>query len=217
MSAPLAATPAPEVPDAIARAERRRGIEGPYHPEARHDPGRAFAAASRAVRLTLMLEARIDEQILALRNGVTPKLAGWGVDATPETAGVRHEVARGSRDLEACEIGDGDRPLRRDWESLVEREDDEDLLAGGFDDCVAAIKAELEVAASVPSPLAGEGGRRGPGACPGLDPGDEESTGPTHSIPSGVTTVSEAGATPHPTRCAGHLLPQGEKGTRRLE
>jgi hypothetical protein len=36
------------------------------------DPGRAYATVSRAVRMTLALEARFDEQILALRRGELP-------------------------------------------------------------------------------------------------------------------------------------------------
>ena len=44
-------------------------------PEPRHEPGRAFAAVSRAVRLTMALEAKIDEEILALMRGETPGAA----------------------------------------------------------------------------------------------------------------------------------------------
>ena len=40
--------------------------------EPRLDPARSFALLSRAVRLTLALEARSDERILALRNGGLP-------------------------------------------------------------------------------------------------------------------------------------------------
>ncbi len=86
----------PEISAAITRAERRRGkLErlsdigmdlaeqvGAHAAAAmaavneKHggDPGRAFAAVSRAVRLTLALETRLDEEILALRNGDLPSL-----------------------------------------------------------------------------------------------------------------------------------------------
>jgi len=70
----------------ITRAERRRAtleelanvgmalskeiairmLDGPYHPELRHDPGHSFAATARSVRLTLTLEAKVDYSILAL-------------------------------------------------------------------------------------------------------------------------------------------------------
>ena len=88
-------TPAsdPHLAAAIAREERQRGmlerlselgmaltehlteraLAAPAEAgEPRHDPGRSFAQLSRAVRLTLALEARSDERILALRNGGLP-------------------------------------------------------------------------------------------------------------------------------------------------
>ena len=51
---------------AMAKEISKRMIEGPYHPEPQHDPGRSFAGVSRSVRLTLTLERKVDEQILAL-------------------------------------------------------------------------------------------------------------------------------------------------------
>jgi len=39
------------------------------HPEPRHDPADSFARLSRAVRLTLALEATVEEQLAALRAG----------------------------------------------------------------------------------------------------------------------------------------------------
>ena len=80
---------------AIAREERRRGVlerlsdlgmaltekltekalAAPPDEESRHDPARSFAQLSRAVRLTLALETRSDERILALRNGDLPAKA----------------------------------------------------------------------------------------------------------------------------------------------
>jgi hypothetical protein len=76
----------PHVAAVIARAEARRvvlerltviGMElvedirarNVQAPEPRHDPARAFAAVSRAVRLTLAFAGRIDADILAMRNG----------------------------------------------------------------------------------------------------------------------------------------------------
>ena len=91
-STPLTPKAASHLTAMIARAERRRAtlealaeagaalakeiavrmIDGPYHPEPRNDPGRSFAAVSRSVRLTLVLEARVDEKIFALCNGDLP-------------------------------------------------------------------------------------------------------------------------------------------------
>ena len=54
--------------EALAKEIVVRFIEGPYHPEPRHEPGRAFANVSRSVRLTLTLEAKTDEKIFAMLN-----------------------------------------------------------------------------------------------------------------------------------------------------
>ncbi len=114
----------------IARAERRRAmleeladvsmalskeiavrmIDGPYYPEPRHEPGRAFAVVSRAVRLTVALEAKVDRQIFAMCNGEVP--------AEPETARARSPADRSSPDDRSTDFG------RRgsESESLVESE-----------------------------------------------------------------------------------------------
>ncbi len=116
---PSSPTPCPDLQRtaAITRAERRRAmlerlaemgmamaeeicqrsIEGPYHPEPRQDAGRSFAAVARAVRLTLTLEARVDDRIFALRNGVALSPEPWVLDAAgelrisaPSAPAVRH-------------------------------------------------------------------------------------------------------------------------------
>ena len=81
--------PESAAPAAIASAERRlamlgrlaelgmqlaetlaaRAVAEPKDPEPRHDPARSFAQVSRAVRLTLALEARIEQDLAALRDG----------------------------------------------------------------------------------------------------------------------------------------------------
>jgi hypothetical protein len=56
----------------LAQDIAERAVQAPGAdptPEPRHDPGRAFAAVSRAVRFSLALEAKIDQQILALLHG----------------------------------------------------------------------------------------------------------------------------------------------------
>ena len=122
----------------IARAERRRAmleamaevgavfakeisvrmIDGPYHPEPRHDPGRAFAAVSRSVRLTLALETRIDERLLGLHNGdVLPaEPEAWGTAPVPRGARETRNSAEG------WGFGGEAGSHRFDRESLVETE-----------------------------------------------------------------------------------------------
>lgn len=82
---------------AIARAEQRREMlrelaemgmviarelshRAAHDASPRREPAPHFAAVSRAIRLTLALEARVEEEILALRNG---DLASASAAATP--------------------------------------------------------------------------------------------------------------------------------------
>ncbi len=60
------------------------------------DPTRPFATVARAVRLTLALEARVDAQILALRNGKLP--LGWGAsgEGRPRSDAPRREAGESS-------------------------------------------------------------------------------------------------------------------------
>ncbi len=108
---------------------------------ARH--GLAFAKVSRAVRLTLLLEAKIDEQILALRNGLTPTAVAWlepGIGAgqgAPNRDDGAKAVVLMERDAIEHRAGDG--------EAFADREFDR-LPAGGFRACVAAICDDLGVA-----------------------------------------------------------------------
>ena len=117
---------------AIARAERRlamlerlaeigmalaeeigaRNVNAPYHPEPRHDPARSFAVVSRAVRLTLAFEVRIEAALVALRNGETPSVPAPR-DARAAPAGAR----------EASDDGADRDPRERCREDLVDRED----------------------------------------------------------------------------------------------
>ena len=135
----------------IARAERRRGLlerlsavgmkaaerlaHRTWAPEVGDEAARnglAFAKVSLAVRLTIMLEAKIDEEILALSNGVTPTRAVWlesavrpeRVDRAPERDAIEHR--------------------RVEDESLDEREFDR-LPSGGFKGCIAAICDDLDI------------------------------------------------------------------------
>ena len=60
------------------------------------DPGRAFAAVSRAVRMTLALESWFDDQILILRQGIypTPRVRAAVPAKTVEAAAERAIVAK---------------------------------------------------------------------------------------------------------------------------
>ena len=88
--------PADAAAGAIAQAERRlamlrrladlgmtlaeelagRAVPGADRPEPKHDPAESFARISRAVRLTLALEARLEQDLAALRAGGVPTAAG---------------------------------------------------------------------------------------------------------------------------------------------
>jgi hypothetical protein len=101
----------------LAQEIVERAVESPYHPEIKHEPGRAFAQASRAVRLSLVLEARFDEQLMAIRNGVMPSAASFpkpmtakpssGRRGAPTPEAEREALRERTRErLEDIEIGD---------------------------------------------------------------------------------------------------------------
>ena len=167
--------------DPISRAEHRRGkmeelsdlgmvmsreichrwVDGPYHPEPRHDAGRSFALVSRAVRLTVVLEARFDEQILAYCNGATAAAKPWALDAPVASAGFgmsgsaapRHTDANGARDRSGessreysereADGLDEELEVSAGRECLIESEGGDERLDGDFDACVDVIRADL--------------------------------------------------------------------------
>jgi hypothetical protein len=53
----------------LAEALTERAVSAPKDAEPRHDPAESFARVSRAVRLTLALEAKADQDLAALRDG----------------------------------------------------------------------------------------------------------------------------------------------------
>jgi hypothetical protein len=190
--------PAARAAVALERAERRRemleyladwgmslskdictrSMDSPYHPELKHDPGRSFASASRAVRLTLAMEERVETYILALCNGVTPIPASFGAAPADgrSAAGSGPAGQHGGEDFgksipgeagdEAAHDIDEPRESReREWERLVEREDFEARFAGDCDACVDVVRRDLERVSSSLPPIHGEGrlGPSGPG------------------------------------------------------
>ena len=162
----------PHVVAAIARAEARRAVlekltevgmelveeirdrnvKAAYHPEPRHDPARAFALVSRAVRLTLAFEARIDAEILAMRKGdvIAPaKRAAEKPAAYPSTlalgpVGVRVRdtvVSAIHAEFDAWNGAMG--ALDELHERLVDYERQESFAARTWRECVDAICADL--------------------------------------------------------------------------
>jgi hypothetical protein len=122
----------------LAEEVVERAVNSPYHPEPKHEPARAFAAISRAVRLTLVLQERMEAKLIALRKG---ELA----------LGIKSSANRVRRSAEAApDDAPDDRPdmSDRSRETLRDRESErfDELLAGPFDDCVAAIRADLGLA-----------------------------------------------------------------------
>jgi hypothetical protein len=138
---------------AVAEEIGKRAVNAPYHPEVRHEPGRAFANVSRAVRLTIALCMRIDKDILAMRKGGTPSTPK--VAAPPSAPGFapepridpRRAKIRGAVwtaiNREVSALAPAVEALDRVHESLIEREDYDDLLERPWRECVEAICDDL--------------------------------------------------------------------------
>jgi hypothetical protein len=179
--APDLATPLPpHIAAAIARAERRRemlerlsnlGLQlaedlaeratqaprplagGDPPPEPRHEPGRAFAAVSRAVRFTLALEAKIDREILALLRGDASPASdadekpAWTPPPAPDAFARRRGLVSACV-WDAIEEGMTDPQAADDLcsvveERLVEGETYDELLFRPFRESVEAICKDL--------------------------------------------------------------------------
>ena len=131
---------------------RGRNVKAPYHPEPRHDPARAFAHVSRAVRLTLAFAGRIDAEILAMRKGeivAPPKRAADKPAAYPSTLALGPEGIR-VRDAvvsaihaEFSEWDGAMGALDELHERLVEYERDDRFSSRPWRECVEAICADL--------------------------------------------------------------------------
>ena len=193
MSSPTTPTPAPTDPYPavpLAWAERRRAlleeladigmalareiaartVQASLHPEPRHDPNRSYAAVSRAVRLTLRLEARVEADIIALRKGEAPKLwndggraaslaataAAGRVAPSCDGASVRAEARAETRERESSDWEPGDLDAAPRGSSVAgeafagDEDDDGDLLVRPIRKCFEAVRAELEAALMEP-------------------------------------------------------------------
>ncbi len=128
-----------------------RAVTSPYHPEPRHEPARAFANVSRSVRLTLVLQEKMEARLIALRNGAA-LFPGAGAAARAKGGGERPVEPDDVRD-DRIDGADSSRETLRERES--ERFDE--LLSGPFEDCVAAIRADLGLKPGEDVPSDGEG------------------------------------------------------------
>lgn len=99
----------------------------PPPPEPRHEPGRAFAAVSRAVRFTLALEAKIDQEILALMRGEAAS-AEANNESAPPPPPPPNPLAVRRRRITACL-----------WDAINEKATD----AEAADDLCAAVQERL--------------------------------------------------------------------------
>jgi hypothetical protein len=185
----------------IAHAERRRAMlqelgqvslvlskklardmmDGPWHPESRHSPARAFDIVTRSLRLTLVLEAKMEAQVVALCNGKMPVAPVWlaeGKDADEEAGGPAVGAGDQPEDPRPADSGSEDperedrhrEPLREGAERefdrpdtegsayvrfrkrLIAGEDYQDLIEGDFKDCVDEIRAGFDRAAEGEAP-----------------------------------------------------------------
>jgi hypothetical protein len=128
------------------------------HPEPRHDPCKGFALVSRAVRLTLAFEGRIDADILAMRKGeptslsraaARSKLAADKPVVYPSTValgpeGVRvRDAAWSAIDAKHAEWDGAMGALDELHERLIEYEKQESFVDRPWRDCVDAICADV--------------------------------------------------------------------------
>ena len=148
---------------AVATTLAEAVVEFPHRPGSGPQGARAYAQAARAVRLTLMLAARVETSILAMRKGELGLAAALDAREAADPPATRAERLRAAVtpaiDREAADAAEAEVLRRRLDARLCERDDDHALLSRPFDDCVTAICADLGLD---PEPiLAMEGGALG--------------------------------------------------------
>ena len=134
--------------ETLSKKLARDMMDGPFHPESRHDTARAFDVVTRSLRLTLAMEDRVDRQLFALHNGELPvaptrrKEAGEDAGAPAVSAEVRPEPERSAGSESDREAQDVER-CESDRESLVEREFEVFRVSGDDDADIDAIRERL--------------------------------------------------------------------------
>jgi hypothetical protein len=124
-----------------------RAVDSPYHPEPRHEPVRAYANVARAVRFSLVLQARVEQQIIAMRNGEpAPALIADATSLCDASLGSVDAAPRATTDRDACDTEAAIEARDRSRESLIEGETYDDMLNRPIGECVEAICADLGVA-----------------------------------------------------------------------
>jgi hypothetical protein len=136
---------------AVATAVTEAVVEFPHRPGSGPQGARAFAQVSRAVRLTLMLAARVEKSILAMRKCDLGLEAALDAQAAVDPAATRAERVRAAVtpaiEREAADGEDAEMLRRRLDARLCERDDALNgvgaFLSRPFPDCVKAICADL--------------------------------------------------------------------------
>ena len=132
---------------AVATAISEAVVEFPHRPGSGPQGARGFAQAARAVRLTLMLAARVEKSILAMRKGELGLEAALDARAAADPPATRAERVRAAvtpaLEREAADAAEAEGLRRRLDARLCERDGDHALLSRPFDDCVRAICADL--------------------------------------------------------------------------
>jgi hypothetical protein len=132
---------------AVATAVTEAVVEFPHRPGSGAEGARAFAQVSRAVRLTLMLAARVEKSILAMRKGELGLEAALAARDAADPPGDRAERVRAAvtpaLEREACDREDAEMLRRRLNARLAERDDFGAFVSRPFHECVKAICMDL--------------------------------------------------------------------------
>jgi hypothetical protein len=154
-------------------------MDGPFHPESRHDTARAFDVVTRSLRLTLAMEERVDRQLFALHNGELPvaptrrKEAGEDAGAPAVSAEVQPAPERAAHSDADRDATESER-CESDRESLVEREFEVFRVSGDDDADIDAIRERLGLDPDRRDPEQAEGRRHRRAVVSTASLGDEE-------------------------------------------
>ena len=139
--------------ETLSKKLARDMMDGPFHPESRHDTARAFDVVTRSLRLTLAMEDRVDRQLFALHNGELPVAPSRRKEAgVPAESAVVQPEPRRSADSESDDREHEAERRESETERLVEY-DRFDLT--DIDANVEAIEAKIGRVRNPPSPEVG--------------------------------------------------------------